>query len=285
MNFTQSNNDQDNFYTQLMDRLLEEAKNGKAHTLEDFVGIAASHYDDIYAPEERDAATRKRYAEVFGKAYLLRFQHKLMTGDTGLLSCVSAQKQNPVVIPANGLPVELQNITMRRIERINGQTCMAAYHDKICRYIKYLTDHIHVGTGLIIFGTASSTKSYYGASIIASAIAKRHTAFYASAPKIFPKLAEWEHCNTEKYAAVMNQLLSASVLVLDRLGEEGLSARLNFKFRQIVLKRHSEKKPVVLLTALSPKQLMFYYHGDTVQKLQARCKLVFFEPGKQASAA
>ena len=108
MDFTQSNNDQDNFYSQLMDRLAEEAKNGKNHTLEDFIGIAARHYDDIYEPEERDAATRKRYAEVFGKAYQLHFQHKLMTGDTGLLSCVAAQKQNPVAIPANGLPLELQ---------------------------------------------------------------------------------------------------------------------------------------------------------------------------------
>ena len=285
MDFTQSNNDNDNFYTQFMNKLLEEARNGKTHTLEDFVGIAANHYDDIYAPEERDAATRKRYAEVFGKAYMLRFQHKLMTGDTGLLSCVSTPKQNPAVIPANGLPLELQNITLRRIERVSPQSSATDHHAKICRYIKYLTDHIHVGTGLIIFGTASSIKSYYGASIVASAIAKRHTAFYASAPEIFQKLVEWEHCNTEKYAAVMNQLLSASVLVLDRLGEEGLSTRLNFKFRQIVLKRHSEKKPVVLLTELSPKQLMFYYHGDIVQKLQARCKLVFFEPGKQASAA
>ncbi|MEE1307935.1 MAG: ATP-binding protein [Anaerovibrio sp.] len=285
MDFTQSNNDQDNFYSQLMDRLLEEAKNGKTHTLEDFVGIAARHYDDIYEPEERDAATRKRYAEVFGKAYMLRFQHKLMTGDTGLLSCVSAPKQNPVVIPANGLPIELQNITLRRIERMNNQTFTTSHHAKICRYIKYLTDHIHVGTGLIIFGTANNIKSYYGASIVASATTKRHTAFYANAPEIFKKLVEWEHCNTEKYAAAMNQLLSASVLVLDKLGEEGLSTQLNFKFRQIVLKRYEEKKPVIILTSLSPKQLMFYYHADIVQKLQTRCKLVFFEAGKHDSVA
>ena len=285
MDFTQSNNDQDNFYSQLMDRLLEEAKNGKTHTLEDFIGIAANHYDDIYEPEERDAATRKRYAEVFGKAYQLHFQHKLMTGDTGLLSCVAAQKQNPVAIPANGLPLELQNITLKRIERMNSQTCTADHHTKICRYVKYLTDHIHVGTGLIIFGTASNIKSYYGASIVASAIAKRHTAFYANAPEMFKKLVELEHCNTEKYTAVMNQFLSASVLVLDKLGEEGLSTQLNFKFRQIVLKRYEEKKPVIILTSLSPKQLMFYYHADIVQKLQARCKLVFFEAGKHDSVA
>ena len=60
------------------------------------------------------------------------------------------------------------------------------------------------------------------------ATSKKHTAFYANAQEIFKKLVELEHCNTEKYATVMNQLLSASVLVLDKLGEEGLSTQLNF---------------------------------------------------------
>ena len=275
----------DNFYSQLMERLIEELKNGKNHTLEDFISIAASHYDDIYEPEERNAATRKRYAEVFGKAYMLRFQNKLMTGDTGLLSCVSAQKQKPEEIPANGLPLELQNVTLRRIERMNNQTCIADYHAKICHYIKYITDHIQVGTGLIIFGSDSNIKSYYGASIVSSATSKKHTAFYANAQEIFKKLVELEHCNTEKYATVMNQLLSASVLVLDKLGEEGLSTQLNLKFRQIILKRYAEKKPVILITSLSPKNLMLYYHSDIIQKLQMRCKMVLFKQENYNSVA
>lgn len=285
MDFAQSNNEPDNFYSQLMDRLLAEARNGKNHTLEDFIGIAASHYDDVFAPEERDAATRRRYAEVFGKAYMLRFQHKLMTGDTGLLSCVTAPRQDMAAIPSSGLPLELQDITFRRIERIDSHALAAPHHKKICSYVQYLSEHVKTGTGLIVFGTASTTKSYYGASIVAASIAKKHTAFYAKAPDILKKLAEWEHCNTEKYATVMHQLLSASVLVLDNLGEEGGSASLVLKFRQIVLKRYAEKKPVVLMTSLSPKQLMFYYHEDIVKKLQSRCKLVFFDAGTRGTAA
>ena len=75
------------------------------------------------------------------------------------------------------------------------------------------------------------------------------------------------------------------MLVLDKLGEEGLSTQLNLKFRQIILKRYAEKKPVVIITSLSPKQLMLYYHVDIIQKLQIRCKLVFFEQEKHGSVA
>lgn len=282
---TQSNNEPDNFYSQLMAKLLDESKNGKVHTLEDFIGIAASHYDDIYAPSERDAATRKRYAEVFGKAFLLRFQHCLMTGNTGLLSCVTVPRQDTAAIPSSGLPMELQNITIKRIERMDCHASSAAHHDKICGYIRHLKEHIHMGTGLVIFGRANRLKSYYGASIAAAAMTKRKTAFYLDAPIMLNKLIEWEHCHTEKYIAVMNQILSASVLILDKLGEEGSSTPLNFKFRQIVLKRHAERKPVIFITALSPRQFAFQYHNDIVKKLQARCKLVFFDAGKQDSAA
>ena len=285
MAFTQSNNEPDTFYSQLMEKLLEESRNGKIHTLEDFMEIAADHYDDIYAPAERDAATRKRYTEVFGKAYLLRFQHCLMTGNTGLLSCVTVPKQETAAIPSSGLPLELQNITIKRIERIDCHASATAHHDKIYSYIRHIKEHIQMGTGLVIFGRANNMKSYYGASIAAAAMSKRNTAFYLDAPVLLNKLIEWERCNTEKYVAVMNQILSASVLILDKLGQEGNSVPLNFKFRQIVLKRYAERRPVVFITALSPKQFMFQYHEDIIKKLQARCRLVFFDAGKQDSAA
>ena len=51
----QSNNEPDNFYNQLMAKLLDESKNGKVHTLEDFIEIAASHYDDIYLNVAEDS--------------------------------------------------------------------------------------------------------------------------------------------------------------------------------------------------------------------------------------
>lgn len=113
-------------------------------------------------------------------------------------------------------------------------------------------DSLKKGTGLLLYGSPGTGKSFYAACIANDVISRGYTALYTTFGTIAARMQESYEARPE----IMAELEKPSLLILDDLGAERDTDYMNEIVFEVINLRYRRSKPMIITTNLSATELM-----------------------------
>jgi DNA replication protein DnaC len=175
----------------------------------------------------------------------------------------------------SGVPRRMQNSTLKGY--VSERDEQAAAHRQVCEYAKGLTDHLETGDGLVLMGNMGTGKTHLAVGLVRYvtrnlAVAAR----YVTAPALFSRVRASYSGNGESEAEIIDELVSAPLLVIDEIGVgKGSDNELNLTY-SLLGQRYDACRPTVIVTNLMSDDLRAWLGERVVDRLRETSPVVLF---------
>ena len=156
--------------------------------------------------------------------------------------------------------------------KVNPRKTMSAIFN-MCK--NYAQSFNKTSENLLFMGGVGLGKTHLSLSIVYEVTNKGFGVVYGSAQDLF-SAAESEHYSFSGSTEVLTSLLNADLLVIDDLGTEYTSPYVNSLFYNVINTRLLQKKPTIINTNLSIKELEQRYTPRIASRFIGSFKLIKF---------
>lgn len=155
-------------------------------------------------------------------------------------------------------------------DELQGNINQREQMKKVYQYcLRYAENFQKESPSLLLYGNTGLGKTHLSLAIAKKVLGKGYSAIYGSAQDLFRQV-EREHFGRDQAEKdTIGGLLGCDLLVLDDLGAEFESSYYISCLYHIINSRYSLKKPTIVSTNLTPKQLQERYPDRIVSRLLA----------------
>lgn len=136
-------------------------------------------------------------------------------------------------------------------------------------YIVNFNDYKKQGTSFLFLGNSGTGKTHLATAIANNVIRKGGTAIYVSTLHFISKMkAAWNPSSETSEDAIIEELSSFDLLILDELGKGVYDAKEKGMIFRLIDRRYEDCKPTIGISNLSEEKLSYCIDNDAIRRLK-----------------
>ncbi|WP_312089019.1 ATP-binding protein [Megamonas funiformis] len=142
--------------------------------------------------------------------------------------------------------------------------------DMVLNYADNIEKHIVNGEGLILSGSYGTMKTTLAICVLRKYLEQGGRGLFVPMCSMMDSLYSMKARSVEEWINYENRLRNTSLLVIDDLGSEDVSAPwVLSKVNSIITERYNRKKSIIITTNLTKEELAKTYAGRIIDRLRS----------------
>lgn len=142
--------------------------------------------------------------------------------------------------------------------------------DMVLNYANNIEKHIVNGEGLILSGSYGTMKTTLAICVLRKYLEQGGRGLFVPMCSMMDSLYSMKIRNTEEWMNYETRLRTTSLLIVDDLGSEDVSAPwVLSKVNSIITERYNRKKSIIVTTNLTKEELAKTYAGRIIDRLRS----------------
>lgn len=142
--------------------------------------------------------------------------------------------------------------------------------DMVLNYANNIEKHIVNGEGLILSGSYGTMKTTLAICVLRKYLEQGGRGLFVPMCSMMDSLYSMKARSVEEWINYENRLRNTSLLVIDDLGSEDVSAPwVLSKVNSIITERYNRKKSIIITTNLTKEELAKTYAGRIIDRLRS----------------
>lgn len=142
--------------------------------------------------------------------------------------------------------------------------------DMVLNYANNIEKHIVNGEGLILSGSYGTMKTTLAICVLRKYLEQGGRGLFVPMCSMMDSLYSMKARSVEEWINYENRLRNTSLLVIDDLGSEDVSAPwVLSKVNSIITERYNRKKSIIVTTNLTKEELAKTYAGRIIDRLRS----------------
>lgn len=142
--------------------------------------------------------------------------------------------------------------------------------DMVLNYANNIEKHIANGEGLILSGSYGTMKTTLAICVLRKYLEQGGRGLFVPMCSMMDSLYSMKIRNTEEWMNYETRLRTTSLLIVDDLGSEDVSAPwVLSKVNSIITERYNRKKSIIVTTNLTKEELAKTYAGRIIDRLRS----------------
>lgn len=187
------------------------------------------------------------------------------------------QKQSSPTKPTTGIDKKILESAgiMERFQTVKFENVIPTEDikqnaDMVLNYANNIEKHIVNGEGLILSGSYGTMKTTLAICVLRKYLEQGGRGLFVPMCSMMDSLYSMKARSVEEWINYENRLRNTSLLVIDDLGSEDVSAPwVLSKVNSIITERYNRKKSIIVTTNLTKEELAKTYAGRIIDRLRS----------------